>query len=242
MAYIFSNFTSNVFSNARQQNLDIPKPISQPINPSKNKGILVIMKGTVGAGKSTFSAKIKEQIEQLGGYCVVEGTDKYCKTGISMPEAQMMVTKELLKAQGVDNKLLVVIIDTCGTSNYRDIIFDVNFAGWKKVNYWPNFERSHLKEYFAWTLCNVLKRQKPTEDDTYWLNGEDCSVSHCIDVHRRKAVPLWGKKIPKVFSETPSSKESAMEELRKLVESYEEYLKTRPIDVEVNKFVNEKVV
>jgi hypothetical protein len=76
------------------------------------KGFLIIMKGVVGAGKSTASKAIKEKVEELGGYCVVEGVDKYSKNGMNFNQAQSEVKKGFLSVNDADSELIVVVVDT----------------------------------------------------------------------------------------------------------------------------------
>ncbi|AAV50873.1 putative ATP-binding protein [Acanthamoeba castellanii mimivirus] len=186
------------------------------------KGTLVIMKGTVGAGKSSISLLIKQEVENNGGHCFVEGTDKYCKTGLSTVEAIQEIKLSLSKINLItDDKPIVVVIDTCGERNNGDVAFDVKFTGWNKINVFVNHIRSEMNGYLAWTLRNVLRRTKPTDSDNHFLNPESAGLKVCMDVHRNKATALFGKKIPVLFSSTPNSINEAIEKLNEAADAYQ---------------------
>lgn len=157
-------------------------------------GTLLIMKGCVGAGKSTISARLDAKIKEIGGRCIIAGMDKYCKTGMNFHDAYDHVQKEIcqLNTYPNDGKPLVVIIDTCGDN--RDDIFGLNFAGWKKVEYWPNLITVDLFGYLCWSLRNVLQRKQPGPNDTHWLNPRGAGVSKCIEVHSKKTRALFGNR------------------------------------------------
>jgi len=213
-------------------------------NTLNKKGTLVIMKGTVGAGKSTYGKLIKEKIESLGGHCFVEGTDKYCKSGVPISEAVRRIKEEFTKINDLDNnKLLVVVIDTCGEKVNNNDIFGIDFTGWKKVNVWPNFDRSKMEEYLAWTLRNVLQRGKPDADSNHYLNPIDAGINTCVDVHKRKARALLGKKIPNLFTMTPRTKEEAIQLINNRANSYQKILDTdHPIEKEISTIIENKII
>jgi hypothetical protein len=172
-------------------------------NANGNTGTLVILKGVVGAGKSTFSQKILEGVLARGGHCIVEGTDKYCKTGMQTREAVFRVQRSLEEISRIANDDLVVVIDTCGeqTQEKQMKVFNVNFDGWKKVTLWPNLTRDgrgnavNLVGYFAWSLRNVLLRKRPTARDSHYLNAESAGTQVCIDVHKKKSKALFNKRV-----------------------------------------------
>ncbi len=163
-------------------------------NANGKTGVLVIMKGTVGAGKSTYSQALKAGVEARGGSCYVEGTDKYCQVGLDTRSAIGRVHQELNKVSADQNDDIVVVIDTCGENteknNYK--VFDVDFTGWKKLEVSPNLERKDMKGYFAWSLRNVLQRGKPGPNTNHYLNPVDASPKVCIDVHKKKCQRLFG--------------------------------------------------
>lgn len=190
-----------------------------------SKGVIVKMRGTVGSGKSTFAEKLKTVIENAGGNCICEGTDKYCKNGVSLQVACDRVTTELRKAKSVTNKLNVIIIDTCGDyqSRNKDEIFNVNFSGWKIITVEPNYERTKIDKYLAWTLRNVLQRQKPSHSSNYWLNPITAGLSTCLSVHNKKARTLFGNKNVKCVTNAITIT-NALQEINLDAEEYQEYL------------------
>lgn len=163
-------------------------------NANGKPGKLVIMKGVVGAGKSHTSALIKQTVEARGGVCLVEGTDKYAKTGIPMASAVNMVQNALKTIPTINNDDLVVVIDTCGENSHaRNMTaFNVDFTGWTRTDLFPNLDRGNFTGYFAWSLRNVLRRVQPGPNDSHWLNPVGASVQVCIDVHKKKAKALFG--------------------------------------------------
>ena len=209
------------------------------------RGTLVIMKGTVGVGKTTYSTKLKERVEAMDGQCIVVGTDKYCKTGMALPEAVARVKADILAINNLpDKKLLVVVIDTCGEKVTGNTIFDVNFTGWNKVNAWPNLDRSKMDGYLAWSLRNVLQRGAPNEASSHNLNPITTTTDVCVSVHKKKAQALFGKKI-----QSPASlgygrpKEEIIAIINSAADTYQAYLDaTIPIDAAVEKFINKKII
>jgi len=203
------------------------------------------MKGTVGSGKSTHGQKIKELIEERGGTCYVEGTDKYCKKGMTVPEAVIEIKAELSKINELHNPLpLVVIIDTCGESDSKNnmVAFGVEFKGWTKVNLWPNLDRRSLEGYFSWSLRNVLQRTINAEAN-YHLNPIKAGVSTCLTVHQKKARTLFGKKSYKLpYFSSLDTKESIIEKLNEKANQYQNLLdSTMPLNSNIEKFLQDNL-
>lgn len=209
------------------------------VEKKNGKCILITCKGVVGSGKSTYSRKIKKKIEEIGGYCIVEGTDKYCKDGMSIPDAIKKVNEELLKATKMDNELIVIIIDTCGERTDGNNIFGVDFSNWRRVNLWPNLDRNNMKGYLSWSMRNVLRRKKRTGFDDYYLNPEDAGVSTCISVHKKKTTALFGKKVPAIFSKTHNNIDEAIRDLDESANEYEGKLKM--VDEDIGEFIEKKI-
>jgi hypothetical protein len=162
-----------------------------PIRNANGKiGTLVIMKGTVGAGKTTYSAFIKRAVEARGGVCYVEGTDKYCVKGDHMRTAVAKVATSLSQISACDNDDIVVVIDTCGEQSNGAIMFNTDFSGWKVAAVWPNLNRSDIRGYLAWSYRNVLRRVRTDVNSPYWLNPVETSVELCKSVHLKKVKAL----------------------------------------------------
>lgn len=235
-------FTKDDISNIFYEKKSEIKPTIQnkiEIDKIDKKGTLIILKGTVGCGKTTAGEKIKKYIEDKGGYCIVEGTDKYCKDGIPIQVAISKVKYELLKIQSVNNDNLVVVIDTCGEktnkSTYNNI-FGVDFTKWKIINFWPNLIKNNTKEYLAWSLRNVLNRDNSTTNRNYYLNPDDAGFNTCITVHKNKARALFGKKMSILFEGSPpKNKSEAIEKISEMADVYANLLKEYSLDEEIEK-------
>jgi hypothetical protein len=157
--------------------------------------ILIILKGTVGAGKSTYAGELQRQIEAKGWTCLSEGTDKYSRIGSTNKQASDKVHQALSQSKKITNNL-VIIIDTCGERTNSSTIFGYCFTGWETHTLWPNYrcdfdEQMQLK-YLKWSLSNVLNRPSYSPSSNYYLNPESVSLSLCIKIHRDKFKRLIG--------------------------------------------------
>lgn len=205
------------------------------------KGTLILMKGTVGAGKTFYSNKIKNFVELNGGACIVEGMDKYSKNGLDGKTAAENVKNGLLQSNNITNSTLVVIIDVCNEQNNakKDIFFGVNFSGWKKLCYFPNYIKGKEEGYFAWTLRNVLQRGIVTEDSSFYLSPEKAGVNVCVDVHKKKSIAIFGKKPYNSFVSNAGftifgDKSEVTNSINDMAESYQTLLENQmPVEVEI---------
>ncbi len=232
-----NNININNTSNTNQQN-KFPKavPITHLANqiPEGKTRILVVMRGTVGSGKTTYSTAIQKKVEELGGVCINEGVDKYCRTGVTTQQAVQNISQKFYQIPTIQNDLVVVIIDTCGEKT-SDTMFDYNFSGWKKVIVTPNFvqQRFRLKQYMAWSLRNVLNRPLHTMDTPFWLNPQSATAQVCVDVHLTKCRKLFGKKINEIVVST-----NKIEDILTIIKSdadlYQNFLDTsKPLESEL---------
>jgi len=187
-----NNRQSNSSQNNRQSNSSQNNSIR---NASGKAGTLVILKGVVGSGKSTYAQKIRDAVFARGGVCYVEGTDKYCKDGHHNKAAVSLAANSLMKIREEKNDDVVVVVDTCGehtgSNNYN--VFGVDFSGWTKEEIYPNLDKRNMRGYFAWSLRNVLMRKKPSANDNHYLNPETAGVQVCIDVHKKKSYALFAR-------------------------------------------------
>jgi hypothetical protein len=206
-----------------------------PISSNKT-GIVILMRGTVGAGKTTYSNKIKEIIESMGGVCIVEGTDKYCVQGQSFSEARENVKNSFININNITNDTIVVIIDTCGYTSVSKTIFGYDFSKWNHFTFSPNLYNNRLDGYKAWTLRNVLNRTLHDANSSYWLNPEGADVTTCVNVHTSKCKKLFGKKTkPVTYS---ANKEIILREINDLADDYQTYLDSnKEMCAEINKFL-----
>lgn len=209
-------------------------------NTLNGEGVLILLKGVVGAGKSYYAKLLKDYIEQQGGICAWEGTDKYCKDGFPVSTAIAKVSETILKLNNADSNIKkYVIIDTCGEMNKPPIIFNVDFSKWKIVTIWPNWTDNvnHLDKYLCWSLRNVLKRTPPMNNDTHYLNPVSAGIKTCIQVHAKKARALFGNKAKNIFNQKiPNTIEEAIITLNSKADEYFVLLnEQKPIQQEIVK-------
>lgn len=206
-----SRVAKRVCSSAAAANTVGPRPNS----------MLLIMKGVVGAGKTTFAEKLRAKCEVHDITCLVEGTDKYCKNGSSFFDAIAKVKESLLSINNLpEDKHVIVCLDTCGDNKGT---FGVEFDRWPKMNVWVNLERKFLGDYLAWSLRNVLLRGPSSAESQYWLNPQEAGVARCIEVHTKKAKMLFGRKISPAIN-TTKNKADAISMLNARAERYVIYL------------------
>ena len=232
-------YTSNYINDNSDTKNFIMQKLSYVICPKANskKGTLILIRGTVGSGKTMYATKIQQIIENMGGICINEGIDKYCRTGILINQAISLIIQELNKIPTIDNNLLVVIIDTSDENIRSNLIFGYNFSGWNKINVSPNYNHTqNIIQYLSWSLRNVLNRSSIDNNNTYWLNPIDTNISTCINVHHTKAKKLYGKKTPHI---THNSKmELVMKDINQNANIYQQYLdEHKNIDMEIQKII-----
>lgn len=221
------------------------RQVAQPQQPATRNGTLIVMKGVVGSGKSSFSRLLKEKIEQLGGHCIIEGFDKYVSQGHSHNETLNIIRRNLNKVKQINNKNLFVITDTCGEfdqNRKRKEVFGVQFDGWNKYFIWANYDKNiHDRDlYYAWSLRNVLQRGVPDNytNDNFLLNPLTAGLSICISVHQKKGKKLFGKKNkPQLFAYTPDSIESAITALNHDANTYANQLEKYTLETQVDDII-----
>lgn len=219
------------------------------VNTSATKnastGVLISMKGAVGAGKTTFSEKLKAQVEAKGWTYVIEGVDKYCRTGMQMQDAISQIKSNLQSLDYTDCSKTVVVIDTCGdvTPNYKNI-FGYDFSKWTRItaipNLPPNYGNDLVPQYMAWSLRNVLNRPLHDADSSFWLNPESATVATCVMVHLRKCKIVFGNKTKGIIEDgAPMNKQTILDKINADADVYQAYLdKNINMDDEVTRIVN----
>lgn len=206
---------------------------SAPISDIKRppfKGILVNMKGAVGAGKSTLAALLKTTLEEKGYHVFMYSSDHFALQGNSIGAAVGMVKSAMRRdLWSCAPNRVVVIIDTCGDKGGFRNIFGVDFTLWNRLDYWANLDRSNTKGYMAWTLRNVLQRGTPSVRDHFYLTPESAGVGTCISVHQRKCRGVLGKKTARMLGSMRGvldAKSTVLESIRKEADQYAETLKS----------------
>lgn len=187
-----NNGRNNANQNQNQRYVPVPRD-QNGVDQKSYPGMLIELKGVVGAGKSTWAARAKEYYEKKGRRCIVEGTDKYCKDGKTNSQASAIIKDNLTDFVRNSTNSDVVIIDTCGDfrkNNGAVSFFGVDFRAWKIVQVWPNLNKKNIPGYLAWSLRNVLNRHAPGKNDNWYLNPVSASRQVCMDVHKKKSVNL----------------------------------------------------
>ena len=175
---------------------------------------LVLLEGTVGSGKTSFSNALEKELLGRGYTVVNESTDKYCKTGIPMNQAVNNVSQAIKNKTKPDKS--VVIIDTCGANITGNKIFNCSFDGYKIHYVRPNFNPSNISGYLSWSLNNVLSRSLHSATTDYWLNKESAGEQVCRQVHKDKAIKILGSSFTSNYNPNDSQ----------MVEDYKKSLKT----------------
>jgi hypothetical protein len=218
-----------------------PDPKSS--DPESGARYLVIPRGTVGAGKSTILGILEKKIVESGGMCIVEGTDKYCKTGTSIKNAIANVSRSFNNFQKTpsNGRVKVVCVDTCN-ERVDQKIFGQQFIGYQRLEFYPNFIPANSSGYYAWSLYNVLARKSPQAQDNHYLNPWDAGVTTCLTVHRKKASALpAGTKYPDLFAPgtlVPVSPEQAMAVLKPEADAYRKMLDEQyPVEKQIDELL-----
>jgi hypothetical protein len=217
---------------------------AQPEPANASTGTLILMKGAVGAGKTTFSNKLQKLVEEKGMTCINEGVDKYCRTGMPMPSALYEIKQKFKSLDYADCATTVVIVDTCGDAspNYKNM-FGYDFSKWTKITVTPNLEHHCAKElipqYMAWSLRNVLNRELHTSTSDYWLNPESATTKICVNVHSKKCKIVFGKKTKHIIPpDMVLDKSTVMEFIEENANAYKTYIdKNIDMDDEVQKIM-----
>lgn len=214
-----------------------PTPVSPPVVPENCH--LILLQGTVGAGKTTFALDLYQVLKDKKYWVCIEGTDKYCKNGTPMSGALKTITNNLRK---VPRKNAVVIIDTCGEHNH-DItsIFKVDFTGFTVHRITPNFEPSKIRGYLSWSLFNVMNRTEANSQTLWCLNPVTLSAEKCRDIHTGKARQLFPNDFVYVTKKQSVTKDDIIRDVESLAKEYEQYLKNTPeisISEQVKKLVD----
>lgn len=216
---------------SRETLSNIPTTVFRPNQP-EFKLVVVLMKGEVGSGKSTYSLKIEQELKKEGFPIVLNvSVDKYCVKGIPIKDSIKKVITDLKYISNILNypdvknsRKLAVIIDTCGEKNTGNNIFDYSFDDWEIHRVIPNYNESRIRQYLCWSLHNVLRRPLHSRDSNFWLNPTSATVNTCMRVHRDKGVALFGNKFVQVTTKTDLF--DILNDIESDANEYQEYLNT----------------
>lgn len=215
----------------RQPISNIPATVFRPTR-SEFKLVVILMKGEVGSGKSTYALKIEQELKKEGFPIVLnQSVDQHCVKGCPIKVAignVINVLKDIpniLNYPDVKNSgKLAVIIDTCGEKNTGNNIFDYSFDDWEIHRVIPNYNESRIRQYLCWSLRNVLRRPLHSRDSNFWLNPISATVNTCMRVHRDKGVALFGDKFVQVTTKTDLF--NILNDIESDANEYQEYLNT----------------
>ena len=219
--------SDSIKSDSIESDLIESKSKSKSKSKSNNecRKILIKLKGPVGAGKTTYASELERLIITKGGICINEGTDKYCRTGLSTKQAVAEVSKKFAQIKSIKKSLIVVIVDTCGERDTNNI-FGYDFICWEKYVLWPNkkldFDENMHMKFLKWSLANVLNRQMYDYSTPYYLTPVSAGVDVCVRVHNDKTRLLFGS-CPLIVN---GSKETILNLINSDVNEYQEWLNT----------------
>ena len=216
-------FNKTVYKTCHEQQRNTNSKINDNV-------IILLMRGVVGCGKTTFSTKLGEKLTENGIKYIIQGTDMYCKQGMTMSNAVNEVKNNLSNVNG--NEKNVVIIDTCGENINYNSIFGCNFNSAKKLTHFPNFNKDKKNEYLSWALYNLLSRGHFSAESNFWLTPNSVGNSKCIEILNKKSKNIWGNKIKKFDLNT--TKDS----LKNDYDNYQKYLdENMSLDDQVDKML-----
>lgn len=144
----FANSASGVDRDAKSQ----PDQKDQKSAPSPANGVVVLLKGTVGGGKTTYTEWVKSYCDQKGYGFHSANTDQYAKDGMDMGSVVARVSNELrafVNEFSEKKQHHVIVIDTCGDRSNPSNIFGSNLTGYRLVTVYPNIANvdANLADY-----------------------------------------------------------------------------------------------
>lgn len=160
--------------------------------PSFQQGgvkLRIDMIGCTGAGKTTATEILSNEIIKRGGKVLVVSADKWSKLG-RKPAAE--IPKEIRAFESVQSLLKVVIVDICNDRGVTRSVFGQDFGSWKQVTFKVNLDESDLIGYESFCLTNVLARGPFSPSTKYWLTKQGVGVEKVIEIHNSKINGVFG--------------------------------------------------
>lgn len=240
----------NAKSVARPLSVDMQKLKSLNLSPNiafsmsstnSTRLIKINMIGITGAGKSTFSKRISEMIQEKEGKCIVLSADKWSKRGKKGRDLTNCIRNEMKEFDRVPSKLKVVVVDICNENGPQQNCFEIDFSNYEEYDFKPNMIPEKFNQYEAWCLRNVLSRGNSTENTLYWLNPVSAGVNTCVKVHKSKASGVrrfCNITTPTVYMNENWTLQQALDSLKRDADSYEEELKKTTIDSDIIQLFN----
>jgi signal recognition particle GTPase len=234
-------------------NIYTKKEEIQTITPKKEQQrFLILMRGTIGAGKSTIAKQLHKKITDVGIKSIIISMDQYCKEGYDMSQAANNIKNDIIEFSKNDDSRLVIISDLCNEKNPNlKNYFGINMMSWKPISFWANIHKvlklmtvEEKYNYLAWSLYNVLNREIHNKDSLYFLNPVHFGFGKCIEIHKRKYETLLnlGKNKMDLFDHTPKDLIEAKSILLPRYNQYNEYLKQYNIDDVITTFLDKNKI
>ena len=184
----FNNNKNNIATKTNTTN-------SLNANFDNSKKRVIFLRGTIGCGKTTYANTLQKKILENGQNCIIVSVDNYVIQGYQPKEGVKKIVDDIENVKNLDN--ITIIVDTCGESAGLKNVFSHDLSGWYSEIVYPCYNKSMIKQYLAWSLNNVLNRTKRTSNSTYNINPVDVGEQVCRDVHIKKAMNIFGKKLVK---------------------------------------------
>jgi len=181
-----------------------PLEVTSVTNISDKKGIIIMMEGTVGSGKTSARNELISQFREKYPSVYVEvfspdDINKRNPIGSKPTINGVFIVKENLKKFIQMDKFKIGIIDTCGDIfNKKDpnkMCFDISLNGFDIKYFRPNFNIHDPVGYMSFSLDNVLRRTQHSLSTEYYLNPKSATVATCVKVHFDKAKFLFNRRI-----------------------------------------------
>ena len=166
----------------------VPTKKSPPSNRNPIKHVIVL-RGSVGAGKSTFAKKLTDHFGPKR--VLVLNTDKWAVDHKQTGRQKILSVENEVRNNTTKD---IMVVDTCNenNSNYNKIF---RYKPDKKtVNIYEVFvnfnENIQDRDYIQWTLRNVLERKETTYGCGYWLNPINAPLATSLNVHQDKCTKV----------------------------------------------------
>jgi len=199
--------------------------------------IRVNLIGITGAGKSTYTHKLKEALESNGIFSLIISSDKWRKDG---KDDKSNIKREIHEFESNPAKVKVAIVDLCNDQGIKSILFDHDFYKYESFDIYPNMNKSQFSDYEHWCLRNVIMRPIHSSNTNYWLNPVSVGLETCIKVHNMKT-----KNIKQLIRNTTKRSDlnikSSLTDIRRIIDPgadrYAEYLASKSMDDDISQLI-----
>lgn len=219
---------------------------SAPIVTKSATDFYIILKGEVGAGKTTSREVLKAALEAKGYKVLIISSDDHRKLNKNVSQTENAIRNDLNAfARTNSSNKKVVIVDTCG-ENWGETVFGYNFQTWNRLEFYPNMVKdvsqmtpAELKQRQAWTIRNVLNRTIPSGSNTpYWLNATIPNAIKVItDVHRQKFTGVFPGKSYALSIPAGSNRDQTLAKINADADAYTRLLANYPMQTAVDAFL-----